>query len=71
MTRGRREPDDGPSCTGCKHWHEQTAASDEVRWGNCHAGPPSVVGEGEGGAICVTAWSELPYVCGAHTPRTH
>jgi hypothetical protein len=73
MTRPARKPaaeDDGPSCTGCRHWHEQTAPADEARWGNCHANPPTVVSDGEG-AYCVVAWTEIPYACRHHAPRTH
>lgn len=73
MTRPARKPaapDDGPSCAGCTHWHEQTAASDAARWGNCQANPPTVISDGEG-PYCVAPWTELPYVCRLHAPRTH
>jgi hypothetical protein len=73
MARARKDPEpaDGPSCSECTHWHEQTEARDDVRWGNCHAEPPSVISDGDGGSICVVSWTELPYACRFHTPRTH
>jgi hypothetical protein len=62
----KRESPESDSCSSCVHWHEQTEAQDEVRWGFCQAHPPvpTYTGESESPISCVVPWVELPFVCG-------
>lgn len=68
------ESPDSDSCAGCVHFHDETQAHDEVRWGECWANPPQMLAmmvDDCAQATSVNCTVQLPYVCGQFRPRTH
>lgn len=68
--KGARPPkESGPGCATCRHWVEDHDPGAEVRAGECHRHPPTVMYSTEDGAFTLWPFTSATDLCAEHAQR--